>query len=43
MIDDIFILNNTNTIVSTDKVNMYPLPNHYKIGLVLELIKQEQL
>ena len=32
MIDDIFILNNTNTIVSTDKVNTsYPLPDHYKI------------
>lgn len=32
MIDDIFIVNNTNTIYTTDKINTsYPLPDHYKI------------
>ena len=32
LIDDIFIVNNTNTITTTDKINTNtPLPNHYKI------------
>lgn len=32
IIDDIFIVNNTNTLYTTDKTNTsYPLPDHYKI------------